>query len=300
MMAYVLASETLRLVNRRAERTVFTWETRSVVAGPAKASNGREVVPDVIGWGDTVRPELVMLIAGYEPLAARPAGLRAYLSRAARGGAMLGCLDTGALLLATFGMVPAGTRLVVHPEARPAFRESFPDLVCAEGHYAQDERFLSAAGGTATCDAILEWVAGRVSREIATQVAEDMAHGSIRPAEPRAGTLADTSISAMHNHMAQNIETPCTIAEIAARVGLSGKALRGRCLRRTGRTPSAYYVEMRLSCARDLLISTAMPVSEIALATGFGSAAGFSRTFRSRYAASPRDVRQGSTLSPQT
>jgi AraC family carnitine catabolism transcriptional activator len=294
MLAYVLASETLRIANRRAGEAIFTWETRTTTSAPVPASNGREVAPDVTGWSDTVRPDLVMVMAGYAPLAARPAGLRALLARAARQGAILGGVDTGVLLLASFGLVPEGRRVILHREAQAELREAFPGLVVDDGIYALDGRILSAAGGMATGDAMLSWIATVASAGFAAAVAEDMAHGSIRPSfHPQsAGGTSDPLLHAMRQRMLNHLDQPLAIAAIAGDLGLSGKALRGRCLRATGRTPSRLYLDLRLAQARDLLRTTAMPVTEIALATGFGSHAGFSRTFRKEFGNSPSGERR--------
>ncbi|WP_286173944.1 GlxA family transcriptional regulator [Rhodobacter sp. NTK016B] len=294
MLAYVLASETLRIANRRAGRHLFTWETRSAVSGPVAASNGREVLPDVSGWADTVDADLVVVMAGYEPLAVRPQGLRSYLSRAARRGAILGGVDTGALLLASLGLLPEGTRVVLHRDAHAELRAAFPEIAVDDGIYALDGRILSAAGGTATGDAMLAWISGQVSPAFAEAVAEDMAHGSIRPsADPQSVRGNDDPVlRAMRHLMLAHLDHPLGIGAIADSLGLSGKALRGRCLRLTGQTPSALYLRTRLSHARDLLHSTALTVTEIAFATGFGTHASFSRSFRAAYGETPSSVRK--------
>jgi len=74
-------------------------------------------------------------------------------------------------------------------------------------------------------------------------------------------------------------------------LGLSLKALRLRCTRGYGVPPQIHYLHLRLDRARDLLKNTEMTVTEIALATGFGTLPGFSRQFKLRYRHSPRSLR---------
>lgn len=57
-------------------------------------------------------------------------------------------------------------------------------------------------------------------------------------------------------------------------------------------TPHAYMERKRLAEARRLLIETAMPIQEVAEATGHGSVYTFSRVFRARHGMSPRAYRR--------
>ncbi len=294
MLAYVLASETLRIANRRAGRPLFSWETRTATSAPVEASNGQTVGPNVTGWADTTRPDLVLVIAGYDPLAARSPGLASFLGRAGRAGSVLGGIDTGVAVLAAHGLLSGPESVVLHREAEAAFREAWPEIKVDPGIYALSGRRMSAAGGTATCDAMLAWIAARVSPGFAEEVAEDMAHGSIRPSATRQRfrDTADPVLQAMYQRMLNRLDRPLEVSEIAKQLGLSTKVLRARCRKALGLTPSQYYLALRLAEARDLLAATQMPVTEIAMATGFGSHAGFSRTFRHRYGTSPRQFRK--------
>lgn len=295
MLAYVLASETLRIANKRAGHALFTWETRTAASAPIPASNGRTVEPDVLEWRDTVAPDLVMVLAGYDPLAVRPPGLAAFLRRADRGGAVLGGVDTGVWVIAACGLLRSGQRVVLHREAEAGFREEWPEVQLSDGIYVLEDKRMSAAGGTATGDMILAWIATCVSQPFAEEVAEDMAHGTMRPSAQRQRFRdpVDPTLNMMRLEMVQHVQQPVPVSHIAARLGLSTKQLRARCLRATGKTPSQYFLDVRLAAARDLLLSTTMPVTEIALATGFGSHAGFSRAFRQAFGMTPSQSRRG-------
>lgn len=295
MLAYVLASETLRIANKRAGHSLFTWETRSATSAAIPASNGRTVEPDVLGWGNTVAADLVLVLAGYEPLAARSPGLSAFLRRADRDGAVLGGVDTGVWVIAACGLLRPGQRVVMHREAEAAFREEWPEVQVSDGIYVLEDNRMSAAGGTATGDMILAWIATCESQPFAEEVAEDMAHGTMRPSAQRQRFRdpVDPTLNMMRLEMIQHIQKPVPVSQIATRLGLSSKQLRARCLRATGKTPSQYFLDVRLAAALDLLRSTTKPVTQIALATGFGSHAGFSRSFRQAFAMTPSQARRG-------
>ena len=57
------------------------------------------------------------------------------------------------------------------------------------------------------------------------------------------------------------------------------------------RTPTRYYLELRLNRARLLLLQTDMSVLDVALACGFVSASHFSKCYRDVYGRTPRDQR---------
>ena len=209
MLAYVFACETLRIANKRAGRSLFTWETRGAGSEAVEASNGRLVEPDVRGWDSGPRPDLVLVMAGYDPLALCPQGLGRFLRRAAGEGAILGGVDTGVAILASFGLLK-GQSVVVHHEAEPGFRETWPEIDVIDAIYHFDGRRLSSAGGTATGDAMLAWIASEMGAGFADAVAEAMIHGSLRPAaqSQRPRDTADPTLQAMRMLMLGHMEEP--------------------------------------------------------------------------------------------
>jgi AraC-like DNA-binding protein len=81
------------------------------------------------------------------------------------------------------------------------------------------------------------------------------------------------------------------LATLARAVHLSPKRL-ARCFREAlGVTPMAYLRRYRLERARELLIATDLPVTQIAYDTGFQEPAHFSRTFRAQFGVSARALR---------
>ena len=56
-------------------------------------------------------------------------------------------------------------------------------------------------------------------------------------------------------------------------------------------TPSAFYLDLRLDKARQLLRQSDLSVLEVSLACGFDSASYFSRCYRRRFAVSPSQDR---------
>lgn len=92
----------------------------------------------------------------------------------------------------------------------------------------------------------------------------------------------DATLGWIDDHLGE----PLAIAALAARAGLSYRALTAQVRQRTGESVLARILRLRLERAAALLRS-GVPVIEAAYASGFGDLSGFYRHFRRRYATTP-------------
>jgi len=300
MLAYVLATETLRIANKAAtpitDGLLYRWRTITADDRPVTASNGASVTPDrpLDSHEKGLNyPTLTLVCAGYEPLAGLTRAAESLLRRRARHGMALGGLDTGTVVLAKLGLL-SGYRAVVHYEAEAGAREAFPDLQLTDQIYCLDRDRLTAAGGTSTGDALLAWIAATRDPKLAEAVATAMNHGRIRPMdEPQQPTPASArGLEGAVTLMRETLEEPLAISEIAARQSLSIRAMAYRFRRAFGETPAAYYLGLRLDRARDLLAESEMSIGEIALASGFANHAWFNTAYRRRFGLPPGQHRR--------
>jgi transcriptional regulator GlxA family with amidase domain len=91
--------------------------------------------------------------------------------------------------------------------------------------------------------------------------------------------------------MEQHLEDPVPRAELARRANLSSRQLERLFRKYLSRTPTRYYLELRLHRARHLLIETTLSVLDVALACGFVSASHFSKCYRDSFGKTPREER---------
>lgn len=89
-----------------------------------------------------------------------------------------------------------------------------------------------------------------------------------------------------------------TLPSIAARLGVTDRHLRRIFAKRHGVTPVAWLTTQRLLLAKQLLTDTALPVTQVALATGFGSLRRFNAAFAERYRLSPTALRREGAAEP--
>jgi AraC family transcriptional regulator, regulatory protein of adaptative response / DNA-3-methyladenine glycosylase II len=85
-------------------------------------------------------------------------------------------------------------------------------------------------------------------------------------------------------------ETP--LATLAARVHVGERQLRRLFVERLGAPPIGVHGTRRLLFAKQLLTETALPVTQVAMAAGFGSLRRFNDSFRAAYGMAPRELRR--------
>ncbi len=82
------------------------------------------------------------------------------------------------------------------------------------------------------------------------------------------------------------------LSVLAQRVNLGERQLRRLFVDRLGAPPIGVHGTRRLLFAKQLLTETTLPITEVALAAGFGSLRRFNTTFRDAYRMAPRDLRK--------
>jgi AraC family carnitine catabolism transcriptional activator len=78
------------------------------------------------------------------------------------------------------------------------------------------------------------------------------------------------------------------LATLAKRAACPAKTLERRFRAQLGATPGQVYRHIRLTAARNLVVSTTLQVTEIALRCGYESPAALSRAYKARFGHPPR------------
>lgn len=93
--------------------------------------------------------------------------------------------------------------------------------------------------------------------------------------------------------MKENVESPVSPEEIAARLGLGYSWFRKMFKDYTGISPAQYQIQLRLIRAKELLADTSLNISEIAYQLHFENGGQFSTFFKKREGVTPSDYRRG-------
>lgn len=119
---------------------------------------------------------------------------------------------------------------------------------------------------------------------VLAQIGADAAAGSPVRGEP---------VRAAQEYLRTHLDTVVDVAALARRFGLSTSHFSARFRAATGGGVVEYAKRLRMARACELLITTELPVSDIARSVGYPDPFYFSRQFRSVHSCSPTDFRRG-------
>jgi AraC family transcriptional regulator len=101
-----------------------------------------------------------------------------------------------------------------------------------------------------------------------------------RPAFSELPHTSDVTTTRLLIHIECNLSASLRVVELARIVGLSGRNFHSWFRRKFGSPPHAYIRLRRVELAKSLLLSTSMPLSEIALQCGMSDQPHLTRAFR--------------------
>lgn len=296
LMSYACVVEPFRAANLLSRRRLYDlvhFSTGGAVpsSGAVTAEAGRKV-------GETPAIDYLFVVAGGDPAAYDEADVFAWLGRMARRGVVLGGVSGGPVILARAGLM-AGRRMTVHWEHAAALAEISPGLMIERSLFVIDRDRVTCAGGTAPLDLMHALIARAHGRVFARLVSDWFLHTDIRPAGgPQRGGLVERvgttaapvldAVEAMESHIAD----PLTLSDLAGIAGVSARQLNRLFRERLHTTTMEYYRELRLDTAQRLMAQSPLPLTEIALATGFANSSHFSTAYAGRFGAPPSRMRR--------
>lgn len=296
MMAFTSSVEPLRAANRLSGKAHYSWHIVTHDGRPAKASNGIALVPDGSLFED-FDARTLFVCAGVRAERFNDQKVFDRLRELAQRGMALGGVCTGSLALARAGLLD-GYRCTIHWENMEGFVEDFPRLDITATLFEIDRERFTCSGGTAPLDMMIYAISRDFSEELAIGVAEQMLHNFVRQPHDkqrmsiqyRTG-ISNPKLLAVIAYMEAYLETPVSLNELAKSVDLSVRQLERLFRNYLGKTPTRYYLELRLQRARLLLRQTTMPILQVAVASGFASASHFARCYRELFDCAPRSDR---------
>lgn len=299
-LALPLVTEPLFIANWLAGATAFAAHSFSVDGLAVMTSAGAQIPVDA-PLGPEDEADIVLVLASFEARRAETdARLLSWLRRMARGGATIGGIETGSEVLAAAGLLD-NRRVAVHWYNIEGFRERFPRTRPEACRCIVDGRFISSAGATATIDLMLELIARHAGAATAAEVARHLlvspanAAGTPSQDAPPEPALADPLVTRAIALIEERLGEPRDCAALARALGLSSRQLQRRFLASLNRNVGALWREKQFARAHQLVQQTALPLTEIAVAVGFGSLEAFSRAYSRRFGTPPSRDRAQST-----
>ena len=292
------AIEPLRMANQLAGRELYRWYTLTPDGSPVRASDGLQVTPDA-DTGIPLTLDTVIVCGGVGPSRSVQREHVHWLQAQARQSRRLGAVCTGSWALASAGLLD-GYECSIHWECLAAMQEAFPRVALTSRLFSIDRDRATASGGTAPLDMMLTLIGRDHGRELAAGISEMFICDRVRgeqdqqrvPLKHILGTTQPKLLEVVAL-MEANLEEPIELAEMAAYVGVSRRQLERLFQKYLRCSPSRYYLQLRLTRARQLLKQTSLSIIEVASACGFVSTPHFSKCYREYFGQPPRDERLG-------
>ena len=297
MIAFSSAIEPLRLANRIEGHEAFSWRVLSVDGRPVAASNGVEVAVDG-SFADLGGATAAIVCSGVDVQTFDHRELTARLRGLAARGVPVGAVCTGTYVLARAGLLD-DHRCTIHWENQDSLREQFPQVDVTEELFEIDRTRFTCAGGTAAIDMMLALIARQLGQEVASGVTDQLIHHRMRDGDERQRMELRSRLGVAHpklisvvSEMERCIEQPLSCVDLAEGAGLSTRQLERLFRKYIGQVPTRYYLGLRLTRARQLLLQTSMPILSIGLACGFVSASHFSKCYSEHFDRTPSQERR--------
>lgn len=296
LMSYASTVEPFRAANTLSRRNLYEVINISADGAPVPSSGAASVTPQQ-SIHERVELDYLFVVAGGNPALFRNKQVLSWLGRVSRFGARLGGVSGGPVILASAGLMEE-RRMTVHWEHAEALAEISPHLIIERTLYVIDRDRLTCAGGTAALDLMLALITEHHGSLFASLVSDWFMHTEIRPSVgPQRGGLAARvgsnnavileAVKAMESHVAD----PISLAQLSTVVGISPRQLNRLFKQRLGRSTMGYYRDLRLDKSLNLLRNSPLPLTEVALATGFANSSHFSRLFSEYFGRAPSSFR---------
>lgn len=266
--------------------------------GPPPAVGAGFVPSAAAGYDLLERADTVIVPAVRDAFEEPPADLVAAVGAAHRNGARVASLCSGAFVLAAAGILagrPATTHWLYADEMsrrHPAVRLD-PSVL-----YVDDGDVLTSSGTSAGIDLCLHIV----HRDHGAAVANALARRLVAPAHRSGGQAqyietpatdrTETGVAPLLDWMRAHLHEPLTISVLARQANLAQRTLIRQFQAGTGSTPIKWLTAQRVLHARRLLETSALPVEQVASASGLGSPANFRRHFTAAVGVPPSAYRR--------
>ena len=225
------------------------------------------------------------------------------LDEASVRGATILAIRRGVSVLAEAGLLD-GRRATIHAQHACLLAERHPTiLIETDQPIVEDGAIVTCASPIAALDYCLrvvqaDWgaaVANELARELlgAPRFGEEDPVGRSSPVNSEANAFARTL-----EWMRANVHRPISIGTAAAKAHMSTRHFMRRFVEHTGLTPMQWLLANRVFAARHLLVSSDLPLKQIAARAGFSSARALSEQFKLRTGTAPAAYRQAHRRRP--
>ena len=299
MSAFSIALDTLVTLNLVHNQSIYDCKTYSLNDNKTLSDISITLTTDGniqdIALG---KDDLLVVCGGFRTVLKSEPQLNKIIRKAVQSSATVMGIWNGGFYIAD-SKIKDNHTVPINQDNKAIMAERFPGLHIATSSYSEEGQILTCSGPNSTLDMMLHviklaWGAGNaqagakvIGAERVSETDNDISNRFLR-ADSRIPDCIKESIILMES----NIEDPLTIDELANLVGISRRKLERLFKSHIGVAPARYYMEYRLTRARQLIQQSNLSIFDVSIACGFVSSAHFSRTYHRYFAQSPIDTRR--------
>ncbi|RTE66072.1 GlxA family transcriptional regulator [Amphritea opalescens] len=300
LMSYAAAVDTLVTANLVHSDRLFDVSTYGIQSEKVKSDLGIEISTDgclaVLQKPFLNEFHLIIVCGGYRCSTSENKLLSSVLKAAAKSKTMFAGIWNGAISFAYAGLMD-DARCALHPDNHAFMRERFQKVAVTENTLETESKIVTSAGPASALTMMLQLIKQLQGREIMRAVRDIL---SCDQAEDNCvNQLTGMTYPVMPDNlrhiiqlMKANIEDPLSIDELADCLGISRRQIERLVRTHLNTSPSRYYLELRITYARRLLLQSSESITNIALACGFVTSSHFSNCFKDYFGSSPIQIRE--------
>ncbi|WP_293268758.1 GlxA family transcriptional regulator [Neptunomonas sp.] len=296
MMAFTAAVDAIVTANLVNSSPLFSYETLAIDSSPIMSDLGIEISADAIIDETTAShknlPKILIICGGFRCSTDAHPTLSVLLKEAAKQNVVMGGIWNGAIALAHAGLLDQ-QNCAVHPDNHAFMRERFPLVTTSNQVFVSDKNRLSCAGPVSALEMMLYLIGETHGKAIVRAIREILSCDQLaESSDIRLNQITDDpclpeKLRDLMALMAANIEEPISAEELSEFVGISRRQTERLFQHHLETSPSRYYLELRITHARRLLLQTNDSITNIALASGFVSTSHFSNCYKDYFGVSP-------------
>jgi transcriptional regulator GlxA family with amidase domain len=283
--------DTLRIANRIAGKTLFAWTTSAESTGPIEGAGGYYF--KATGFESLTKPPDVLIVPGNRGRVFLEKSAINRILRLRREGSRIILLAEAAAEFIASQKSMRGP-VTTHWENKLLLLESYVDAQVSDAIAERFEGFTTAAGMGTTIDLMLHLLGEFIPASIVRTVSAVLLHERLRPLSTMQPALqstltsnGDPVIQRAIELMQTNLDADMSLISLASQVRISLRSLERKFNKAFMMSPAAFFRELRLNKALQLITSTNLPLIDIAISCGLHSTGNLSKSFKARFNMTP-------------
>ncbi|MEH6578427.1 MAG: GlxA family transcriptional regulator [Amphritea sp.] len=296
MVAFTTAVDAIKTANLIYSQNLFSLSIFGLNTSQIQSDLGIQITAEQPLTEVGLECDVILVCGGFRCDVSENKLLSEKLRFAANRGAIICGISNGAIALAHADLLD-DSECAVHPENHAFMRENFAGIRLSEDALVTDASVYSSAGTASTLDMMLRLIGVLQGKDIMQAVRRiiiyEKAEGGINSrTDAMESPLLPEKLLNILQLMVNNLEDPLSIDELVEFSCVCRRQIERLFQHYLNTSPSRYYLELRVTHARRLLLQSNASMIDISLASGFSTSSHFSTCFKSFFGEAPSKVRK--------